>query len=79
MAQYRPRKDIKMDTLTTMKKKTYHNFLIVRNKLMNEKGYRPSEASDIAHLIFENYHYDSTRTVRDYYDRVLSKEKFEAQ
>ena len=46
---------------------------------MNEKGYRPSEASDIAHLIFENYHYDSTRTVRDYYDRVLSKEKFEAQ
>lgn len=68
-----------MDALTTMKKKTYHNFLIVRNKLMNEKGYPPKDASEIAHHIFENYDYDSTRTVRDYYDRILSKEEFEAR
>ena len=68
-----------MDALTTMKNKTYHNFLIVKNKLMNEKGYRPEEASEITHLIFENYNYDSTRTVRNYYDRILSKEEFEAR
>jgi hypothetical protein len=68
-----------MDTLTTMRRKTYRNFLIVKNKLMNEKGYRPEEASEITHDIFENYDYDSTRTVRDYYDRILSREEFEAQ
>jgi hypothetical protein len=68
-----------MDSLTTMKTKTYRNFLIVRNKLMSEKGYSPKESSEIAHLIFENYLYDSTRTVRHYYDKVLSREEFEAQ
>lgn len=68
-----------MDSLTTMKTKTYRNFLIVRNKLMSEKGYSPKEASEITHSIFENYLYDSTRTVRHYYDKVLSREEFEAQ
>lgn len=68
-----------MDALTTMKKKTYRNFLIVRNKLMNEKGYSPKDASEITHRIFENLYYDSTRTVRSYYDKVLSRKEFEAQ
>lgn len=30
--------------LEKMKKKTYHNFLIVRNLLMREKGYEPRTA-----------------------------------
>ena len=65
--------------LNTMKRKTYHNFLIVRNKLMNEKGYDPKTASELSHRIFENYHLDPTLTVKDYYDRILTKEEFEAQ
>ena len=65
--------------LETMKNKTYHNFLIVRNKLLKEKGYGVQDANAIAHRIFENYYFDNTRTVQDYYDRVLAREEFEAQ
>lgn len=62
-----------------MKRKTYRNFLIVRNKLIKYKGYDKQEASNIAHLIFENYELDSNHTINEYYDRVLSKKEFELQ
>jgi Mn-dependent DtxR family transcriptional regulator len=65
--------------LDKMKKKTYRNFLIVRNKLMNEKGYDPKTAADLAHRIFKNYSLDSFHTIKDYYDRILTREEFESQ
>ena len=65
--------------LETMKRKTYRNFLIVRNKLMFEKGYEPREAEKITHNIFENYNLDNTRTIKEYYDRVITREEFELQ
>jgi hypothetical protein len=65
--------------LTTMKKKTYHNFLIVRNKLMNEKGYDPKTASELTHRIFENLEANPSQTAKMFYDHILSKEEFEAQ
>ena len=65
--------------LETMKKKTYHNFLIVRNKLMNEKGYAPRVAEQITHRIFENYNNNTSRNIKWYYDMVLTREEFEQQ
>lgn len=65
--------------LETMKRKTYRNFLVVRNKLLREKGYGVQDANSITHRIFENYQLDNTRTVKDYYDRVLSRDEFESQ
>lgn len=72
------RKEI-LKMLEKMKKKTYHNFLIVRNKLMFEKGYEPREAERITHRIFNNYQLDNTHTIKWYYDMVLTKEEFEMQ
>lgn len=65
--------------LDKMKKKTYRNFLIVRNKLMNEKGYDPRTSEQIAHRIFENYQLDNTHSIQWYYDKVLTREEFELQ
>lgn len=63
-----------------MKKKTYRNFLIIRNRLMNEKGYSPQEASDITHKIFENTHNDTAgRPAEHFFSMVLSKAEFETQ
>lgn len=63
-----------------MKKKTYRNFLIIRNKLMNEKRYSPKEASELTHLIFENTNLDVLgRTAEYFYSTVLSKADFETQ
>ena len=65
--------------LNKMKRKTYRNFLIVKNLLMKDKGYGIADATDITHRIFENYELDNTRTIKDYYDRVLSRKEFELQ
>lgn len=65
--------------LETMKRKTYRNFLVVRNKLLKEKGYAVQDANAIAHRIFENYDLDNSRTIKDYYDRVITREQFETQ
>lgn len=62
-----------------MKRKTYRNFMIIRNKLMREKGYSPEEASNLTHLIFENVEYNPGRTAEDFYSMVISKEEFESQ
>ena len=64
--------------LTKMKNKTYRNFLIVRNKLMTEKGYDPTTAADLTHLIFENLKANPGQNIKMFYDRILSKEEFEA-
>jgi hypothetical protein len=66
--------------MKNIRRKTYHNFLIVRNKLMREKGYDPTEASELTHLIFENAENDGAgRSVEHFYDMVLSKTDYEAQ
>ena len=44
-----------------IRNKTYHNFLIIRNKLIKEKGYTEEEATKITHTIFENVYYDKDR------------------
>lgn len=63
-----------------MKRKTYRNFLIIKNKLMREKGYSSEEASNLTHLIFENTLNDMTgRPAEYFYSMVLSKEEFESQ
>ena len=65
--------------LTKMKNKTYRNFLIVKNKLMTEKGYDPTTATDLTHRIFENHSIDPFHSIKEYYDRILTKEEFDAQ
>lgn len=63
-----------------MKRKTYRNFMIIKNKLMREKKYDSNEASQLTHLIFENTEYDTEgRTAEFFYSRVLSKAEYEAQ
>lgn len=63
-----------------MKRKTYRNFLIIKNKLMKEKGYPSDEASKLTHLIFENTENDGAgRTAEDFYSKILSKAEYEAQ
>lgn len=64
--------------MKNIKNKTYHNFLIIRNKLMREKGYTPEEASKLTHLIFENLSCNQGRTAEEFYNLILSKEEFEA-
>lgn len=46
---------------------------------MNEKGYHPREAEQIAHRIFDNHNLDNSHTIQWYYDMVLTKEEFESQ
>jgi hypothetical protein len=65
--------------LEKMKNKTYRNFMVVKNLLTKEKGYDATTSTQIAHRIFDNYELDNTRTIKDYYDRVISREEFEAQ
>lgn len=65
--------------MKTIKNKTYHNFLIIRNKLMNEKGYDPQTASKLTHNIFENLEANTGRTAEEFYNRILSREEYEAE
>ena len=62
-----------------MKNKTYHNFMTVKNLLMKDKGYDSTTSTQITHRIFENYELDNSRTIKDYYDRVITREQFEMQ
>lgn len=62
-----------------IRNKTYRNFIIIKNKLVKEKGYSPEEATKITHLIFENVLYDKgsgDRSAEYFYDMVLSAEDF---
>ena len=65
--------------LSKIKRKTYRNFLIVKNKLMREKGYLSEEASKITHMLFENFLYGDGRSLEWYYDQVLSAADYAAQ
>lgn len=65
--------------MKTIKTKTYHNFLIIRNKLMREKGYSPKEAEQLTHYIFESLSCNQGRTAEEFYNPILSKEEYEAQ
>lgn len=62
-----------------IKRKTYHNFLIIRNKLMNEKGYDPRTAEQLTHNLFETLSVNPGRTAEEIYNHILSKEEFEAE
>ena len=56
--------------------------MIIKNKLVKEKGYSPEEAVKISHLIFDNVLYDKgcgDRSAEDFYDMVLSIKDFANQ
>lgn len=62
-----------------IRNKTYRNFIIIKNKLMKEKGYSPDEASKLTHLVFENVFYDKdygNRSAEYFYSMILSAEDF---
>lgn len=61
-----------------IKRKTYRNFLIIRNKLMNEKHYDPRTAEKITHQIFDELAYYPDRSAEWFYNMILSKEDFES-
>ena len=68
--------------MSKIRNKTYHNFLIIRNKLMREKGYTVAEATNLSHLIFENVFYDKghgDRPAEFFYDLVVSAEEYRSQ
>lgn len=63
-----------------MKRKTYRNFIIIKNKLMREKGYGNDEASKLTHLVFDNTENDDAgRTAEYWYSRILSKAEYDAE
>lgn len=67
--------------MKTMRRKTYRNFLIVKNALMKQKGYSPEEASKLTHMVFENFECDKDyggRSVEHWYDMILPKAEYEA-
>jgi hypothetical protein len=48
--------------------------MIIKNKLIKEKGYTPEEASQIAHMIFENVWLDKVygnRPAEFFYDAIV--------
>ena len=56
--------------------------MIIKNKLVREKGYLPDEAAKITHLIFENVFYDKgcgDRSAEYFYGMVLNAEDFAKQ
>lgn len=60
--------------LKTMKNKTYRNFIIVKNKLMKEKGYDKDEAAKLTHMVFDNFESDhGFHNIQFWYDMILSK------
>ena len=62
-----------------IRNKTYRNFIIIRNKLMKEKGYSREEATKLSHLVFENVFDDKdygNRPAEYFYNTILSAEEF---
>lgn len=59
--------------------KTYHNFLVIRNALMREKGYTPDEATKLTHMVFENVAANPGRHAEEFYRMILSKAEYEAE
>ena len=62
-----------------IRNKTYRNFIIIRNKLMKEKGYSREEATNLSHLVFENVFYDKdygNNPAEYFYNMILSAEEF---
>lgn len=65
--------------MSTIRNKTYRNFMIIRNKLIKEKGYAPEEASKITHQIFENVWFDKdygNRSADFFYDLIVSAKEY---
>lgn len=65
-----------------IRNKTYRNFIIIRNKLIREKGYSKEEATTLSHTIFENVFYDKdhgNRSAEYFYDMVLTAEQYRGQ
>ena len=62
-----------------IRNKTYRNFIIIRNKLIKEKGYSREEATKLTHLVFENVFDDKdygNRPAEYFYNTILSAEEF---
>jgi hypothetical protein len=54
--------------------------MIIKNKLMKEKGYNSEEAAKLTHLVFENTENDlAGRTAEYFYSMIISKAEYEAQ
>lgn len=62
-----------------MKRKTYRNFLIIRNKLMREKGYDPKTAEKLTHNIFDAVAVNIGATAEQFYNQILSREEYIAE
>ena len=61
-----------------IRNKTYRNFMIIRGKLIREKGYSPEEATKLTHLVFENVLYDKNcgdRPAEYFYNTISSAEE----
>ena len=62
-----------------IRNKTYRNFMIIRGKLIREKGYSPEEATKLTHIVFENVFDDKdygNRSAEYFYNTILSAEEF---
>ena len=62
-----------------IRNKTYRNFIIIRNKLIKEKGYSREEATKLTHRVFENVFDDKdygNRPAEYFYNTILSAEEF---
>ena len=64
-----------------MRRKTYYNFMRVKKMLQEIKHYSESEASKLAHLVFENVENDKgglNRTAEAFVDMILTAEEYAA-
>lgn len=62
-----------------IRNKTYRNFMIIRGKLIREKGYSPEEATKLTHIVFENVFDDKdyeNRPAEYFYNTILSAEDY---
>ena len=59
-----------------IKNKTYHNFMIIMNRLIN-KGYNKEEAEKLAHNCFNNA--IDGRSPETFESMILSKADYESQ
>lgn len=62
-----------------MYRKTYHNFMIVANALMREKGYTFDEATKLTHNVFANVEANPGRHAEEFYRPIISKAEYEAE
>lgn len=58
----------------SIKKKTYYNFMVVKNAIQIEKGYNEMEAIKIAEHLFEILESNPQGNIWVWYDNILCAE-----